>query len=94
MLPKSYLMLSLKSSIFYQNKPKIKLVLQKENFSGAGGRALAELPDPQIQLFSSLQISDYTPNTRRVVLILPNSRILQWKVFELAKLQPISTAIK
>ena len=39
MPPKSYLMLRLKSSIFYQNKPKIKLVLQKENFSSAGGSA-------------------------------------------------------
>ena len=36
MPPKSYLMLRLKSSIFYQNKPKIKLLLQKENFSSAG----------------------------------------------------------
>ena len=32
-------MLRLKSSIFYRNKPKIKLVLQKENFSGAGSSA-------------------------------------------------------
>ena len=32
-------MLRLKSSIFYRNKPKIKLVLQKENFSIAGGSA-------------------------------------------------------
>ena len=76
-------MLRLKNSIFYRNKPKIKLVMQKENFSGAGGSApdlhwpLADLPDLQIQPFSSLQIFDYTPNTRRVVLILPSSRILQ-----------------
>ena len=39
MPPKSYQMLRLKSSIFYQNKPKIKLVLQKQNFSSAGGFA-------------------------------------------------------
>ena len=32
-------MLRLKSSIFYQNKPKIKLVLQKQIFSSAGGFA-------------------------------------------------------
>ena len=42
---KSYLMmLRLKSSIFYQIKPKIKLVLQKENFSSAGVSA----PGPPI----------------------------------------------
>ena len=33
-------MLRLKSCVFYQNKPKIKLVLQKHNFSSAGGSAL------------------------------------------------------
>ena len=36
---KFYLMLCLKSSIFYQNKPKIKLVLQEENFYSAGASA-------------------------------------------------------
>ena len=81
--PKSYLMLRLKSSIFYQNKPKINSALQKKIFLVLGALPpdlqwpLAELPDPRTQPFSPLQISDYTPNTRRVLLILPSSRILQ-----------------
>ena len=40
MPPKFYLMLRLKSINFCQNKPKIKLVLQKKlNFSSVGGSA-------------------------------------------------------
>ena len=82
--PKFSLMLRLKSIIFYQNKPKIKLVLQKnKNCLSAGAMLphpqwpLAELLDSQTQPLSSLQISDYTPDFRRLLLILPSFKILR-----------------
>ena len=92
MPPKFSLILRLKSIIFYQNKPKIKLVLQKNKIflvlralPPKPQWPLAELSDPQTQPLSPLQISDYAPDTRRALLILPSSRILQRKVIELAK---------
>ena len=72
---------------FYQNKPKIKLFLQKikvfwpiKAFDGWGrGFQTPETAPPP------LQISGYAPNTKRVLLILPSFRILQWEVIELVK---------
>ena len=45
----------------------------------------AELPNPPKQPVPLLQISGYAPDTKRVLLILPSFRILQWEVIEPAK---------
>ena len=74
MPPEFSLMPRLKSINFYQNKPKIKLFLQKnKKFQVTSIRA----PKPQIQPLHPLQVSGYVPDARRVLLILQRFRILQ-----------------
>ena len=72
MPPEFSLMPRLKSINFYQNKPKIELFLQKKIFK-CWGLCLR----PPNTAPSQLQISDYAPDTRHVLLILSSFRILQ-----------------
>ena len=85
--PKFSVMPRFETINFYQNKPKIKLLLQKNNIfrelrappldpqwppEGRG-----EVPKHRKQLLPLSQISGYAPDTKRVLLILPSFRILQ-----------------
>ena len=72
----------LKRINLYQNKPKIKSVLQKIKIFRELG-ALA--PRPPTHSPSPLQISGSTLDTTRVLLTLSDFKILQREVIELAK---------
>ena len=98
MPPEFSLMPGFKSINFYQNKPNIKFICKKTSFFRALGAPhpdpqwypadRAELPGPRNSPFP-LQIFDYSPDIKRVLLILSSCRVLQWEVIEQAKQQAL-----
>ena len=92
MPPEFSVMPRLKSINFYQNKPKIKLFLQKNKLFRVLGAVPpgpqwlpAELPDPRTQPLPQCRFLVAHPNTKSVLLIFPSFRTLQWAVVELTK---------
>ena len=77
MPPEFTLMPRFKSINFYQNKPKIKLFLQKNKikfFECVAPRpkwSQAKLSDPRNSPYPPFQTYGYASDTRRVLLILP-----------------------
>ena len=91
-LPPDFSLMPRRKSInFYQNNPKIKLFCKTKIFLRVLG---ALIPDPnglrrssqtlRTQSLSPLQNSGYAPDPRRVLLILPSFRFLQWEIIKLA----------